>query len=195
MNYLLASLPPTWARELPRNLLHLESVLERFTYFEGVQSLVQSLAGFLQSVASRQRNRKINDRREDIEQALGFQLPVFAASIQASLEPGWTRDPECRLPLCEQLWLDPERAGLPIREHPESPEWTQQDLEFNAAYEFGDWPDQVAGRFANWVNAQLREAGLTAVGDAEYKHWAKQAIVDAAWPVSLQRRAPPGGQT
>lgn len=187
MNYLLASLPPTWTRESPQNLLRLESVLERFTYFEGVRPLLRTLADFLRSDPDR--NKETRDRREAIEQALGLQLPVFAASIQARLEPGWTRDPDCRLPLCEQLWLDPERIELPPREAHE-----QEDQGFKAAYDRGDWLDEVAGRFANWVNAQLREAGLTAVGDAEYRHWARQAMVDAAWPVPLQRRAPPGGQ-
>lgn len=187
VNYLLASLPPAWTRESPQNLLRLESVLERFTYFEGVRPLVRTLADFLRSDPDR--NKETRDRREAIEQALGFQLPVFATSIQARLEPGWTRDPDCCLPLCEQLWLDPERIELPPREG-----YEQDDEDFIVAYHRGDWQDEVAARFANWVNAQLREAGLTAVGDAEYKHWAKQAIIDAAWPVQLQRRVPAGGQ-
>ncbi|MCD9004942.1 type I-F CRISPR-associated protein Csy1 [Luteimonas sp. XNQY3] len=188
VNYLLASLPPTWTGESPQNLLHLESVLEKFTYFEGVRPLVRTLADFLQSDPDR--NKETRDRREAIEQALGSQLPVFAASIHARLEPGWTRDPDCHLPLCEQLWLDPERIELPPREAHE-----QEDQDFKAAYDRGDWLDEVAGRFVNWVNSQLREAGMTAVGDAEYKHWARQAIVDAAWPVPMQRRAPVGGQS
>lgn len=195
VNYLLASLPPRWTQENPRSLFNLASVIEeRFAYFDGVRPLVRTLVEFLRSVAGRQRNKDIVDRREAIEQAIGLQLPVFAASIQGRLEPGWTRDPDIRLPLYEQLWLDPERTELAVRIDSEHPEWEQQDREFNAAYDFGDWPDQVAGRFAQWLNAQLREAGLVAVGDAEYGHWARQAIVDAAWPVPLQRRAPVGGE-
>ncbi len=187
VNYLLASLPPTWTRERARSLLSLDSALERFAYFEGVRPLVKTLADYL--LSNPDKNRETRDKREAIEQALSFQLPSFAASIHARFEPGWTRDPDCHLPLCEQLWLDPERIELPLREGHE-----QEDEDFIAAYHRGDWPDEVAGRFANWVNAQLHEAGLSTVGDAEYKHWAKQAIVDAAWPVPLQRRAPAGGQ-
>ncbi|KAF1687310.1 type I-F CRISPR-associated protein Csy1 [Pseudoxanthomonas broegbernensis] len=187
INYLLASLPPTWTRESSRSLLRLETALEIFSYFEGVRPLVRTLSSFLMSDPDR--NTDTRDKREAIEQALALQLPVFAASIQARLEPGWTRDPDCRLPLCEQLWLDPERTELPAREGHE-----QEDEDFNAAYARGNWSDEVAGRFANWVNAELREAGLTTVGDAEYTHWARQAIVEAAWPVPMQRRAPAGGQ-
>lgn len=188
INYLLASLPPPrWNQDRFRNLLALDSALDRFAYFTGVRPLVKTLIDFL--LSNPDRNMQTRDRREAIEQALGLQLPVFAASIQAGSEPGWSRDPDCRLPLCEQLWLDPERTELPPREGHE-----QEDADFKAAYERGDWPDEVAGRFANWVNAQLREAGLPTVDDAEHKHWARQAIVDAAWPVPLQRRAPKGGE-
>jgi CRISPR-associated protein Csy1 len=191
INYMLASLPPKWTRESPQNLFRLKSVLEKFAYFEGVRPLVRTLADFLNSDPVP--NMETRERREAIEQALGLQLPVFAASIQARLDPGWTRDPACDLPLCEQLWLDSERVELPVRDDPDHPEWKQDDEAFIAAYALGNWLDEVAGRFANWVNAQLHDAGLSVVGDAEYKHWARQAIVDAAWPVPLQRHAPVGG--
>jgi CRISPR-associated protein Csy1 len=186
INYLLASLPPPrWDQDRFRQLLNIETALDRFAHFKGVRFLVKTLADFLSS--NPDGNMETRNKREAIEQALGFQLPVFAASIQASSEPGWTRSPDCHLPLCEQLWLDPERIELPPRQEHE-----QEDRDFEVAYHHGDWPDQVAARFANWVNEQLREAGLTTVGDAEYRHWARQAIVDAAWPVPMQRRAPEG---
>lgn len=186
INYLLASLPPPrWNQDRFRQLLNVETALDRFAHFKGVRFLVSTLADFLLSNPAPTIDTR--NRRGAIEQALGFQLPVFAASIQANSEPGWTRNPDCTLPLCEQLWLDPERIELPPRAGHE-----QEDDDFIAAYHRGDWQDEVAGRFANWVNAQLREAGLTTVGDAEYKHWAGQAIVDAAWPVPMRRRAPAG---
>lgn len=188
INYLLASLPPPkWDQDRFRQLLNVETALDRFAHFKGVRFLMKTLADFL--LSNPDRNMDTRDRREAIEQALGFQLPVFAASIQARSEPGWTRNPDCNLPLCEQLWLDPERIELPLREGHE-----QADEDFITAYHRGDWLDEVATRFANWVNAQLREAGLVSVGDAEYKHWARQAIIEAAWPAPLQRRAPAGGE-
>ena len=60
------------------------------------------------------------------------------------------------------------------------------------SYAFGDWPDLVASGFAGWMNAQLHKAKISAVGDAEYKHWARQAILDVVWPIPQQRRAAGG---
>lgn len=185
VNYLLASLPPQWDREHPRNFLNQDSAFDRFAHFDGTRGLMKALSDFLHTDPDKRMETR--QTREAFEQALGAHLVNFAASIWAQAEPGWTRDSACRLPQCEQLWLDPERVDLPVREVQRA-----DDEAFNAAYAFRAWPDEVAGRFANWVNKRLRDGGLTTLGDAEYKHWAKQAIVDAAWPVSLQRRA--GGQ-
>lgn len=182
VNYLLASLPPRWNREERPKLLNLASAFARFEWFAGVRPLVRSLAKLLLSDPAS--NAETRERREMIEQALGAQLVLYAASIHGDLEPGWSAAPECELPLEERLWLDPERSQLPPRQG-----FEQDDDAFKSAYDGGEWPDQIASRFANWTNEQLREAGVVEVGDAEFKHWARQAIVDAAWPVPLQRRA------
>lgn len=185
VNYLLASLPPRWRDERRFKLLGTDSALDRFAGFDEVRPLMKRLADFL--LTDPPKTLETRQTREALEQVLGQLLAVFGAAMQAQMEPGWTRDSDCRLPRCEQLWLDPERTELPLREG-----YEQEDDDFNAAYAWGDWPDEVAGSFANWVNERLRAAGLTAVGDAEYKHWAKQAIVEAAWPVPMQRRAAGG---
>jgi CRISPR-associated protein Csy1 len=187
VNYLLASLPPRWRDDNTPKLLAVDSALERFAAFEEVRPLVKQLADFL--LTDPPKTVETRQKRETMERALGQLLAVFGISAQAQMTPGWTRDNDCRLPLCEQLWLDQERIELPPREDAQG---HQQDADFIAAYEWGDWPDEVAGRFANWLNKRLRDAGLTTVGDAEYKHWAKQAIIDAAWPVPMQRRAAGG---
>lgn len=184
VNYLLASLPPKWDQENRPAVLGVDSAMKRFAHFEGVAELVDKLAKFL--LSNPDRNAETRDRREVIEQALGLQLPIFAASVFARMEPGWTRDERCALPLCEQLWLDPERTQLEPRITPGE---KQKDEEFQSAWEWGDWPDEVAGRFANWLNEQLRGKGVPALGDAEFKHWGKQAIIEADWPVPVQRRA------
>lgn len=190
LNYLLASLPPRWKQEELHNLLHIDSALDRFNWFLGVRPLMNELSRFLESDPPN--NMETRVKREGIEQAIGAYLPIFAEAVHAAQEPGWTQNPHCKLPLCEKLWLDPKRLDLPPRTDNEQNE--KEDEAFEAAYNWGDWQDEVAGRFANWVNKQLHDAGLTTVGDAEYKHWAKQAIVEAAWPVPMQRRAPTGGQ-
>lgn len=186
VNYLLSSLPPHWNAQDRIKVLKANSVLEGFLWFEDVREQVKELSRFL--LSEPEPNQETRETRKILEQALGEALAIFGESIRLSQEPGWTRHPDCRLPLHEKLWLDPERAELPLRETHE-----HDDADFNAALTWGDWPDQVASSFANWLNTQLHRAGLKTVGDAEYKHWAKQALVEADWPVSLQRRAVRGG--
>lgn len=191
INYLLASLPPKWRLQQPHKLFSTASAMDRLAYFKGARAQVAWLADFL--LGNPPANDKTRFTRKRMEQELGAQLALFAAEVREQFEPGWTRNADCKLPLCEKLWLDPERAELPIRDDPDHSEYADEDRAFNASYTLGDWPDEVAGRFANWVNDRLHKAGLTTVGDAEYKHWARQAIVDAAWPIPLQRCTPVGG--
>jgi CRISPR-associated protein Csy1 len=172
LNYLLASLPPTWGRDRPRQFLFIDSALTRFRGFEGVNELLDALLELLKSNPSPTMETRI--KRERIERALGESLAAFGLASCELFQPGWTRDSNCRLPLCEQIWLDPERTELPPR-----PDHLDADLAFNEAFEWKDWPDEVAHRFGNWLNAILLEQGLP-VGDAEHAHWAKQAIVDAS---------------
>ena len=181
VNYLLASGPPGWAQNRPRHLLFIDSALPRFARYEGVRELLDALVDLLKPNPSA--NDDTRKKRRAIEQALGESLAAFGASIHAGLEPGWTRDQDCRLPECEQLWLDPLRAELPVH-----PQHKEADQAFKQAYEWKDWPDQVAHRFGNWLNDVLRIHDLP-VGDAEHAHWARQALIELGWPAPRQRRA------
>ncbi len=185
VNYLLASLPPQWDAEQPRKLLNLDSAMERLNWLPAVRDTVKQLADFL--LSDPPSTEPTRSKRLALAKELGAQLAIYAAETQARFNPGWTRDATCILPLHQQIWLDPERVELEPRTEPEL---AAEDEVFVAAWEFGDWPDQVAADFANWLNARLRAAGLVGVGDVEYRHWAHQAIVDAQWPVPVQRHAP-----
>lgn len=187
VNYLLASLPPVWNHSKKIRLLNVDSAWKAFYGFGEVRQQIQALTDFLRSVADQEGNKPIRDQRKILEQELGQQLAVFAAYVADTQEPGWTRDTACHLPLCEQLWLDAERTELPLREDHED-----EDEAFNAAYSRGDWADEVASRFAGWLNTYLRDAGITSVGDAEYRHWARQAMMDVDSPITMQRRAAGG---
>lgn len=189
INYLLSSLPPAWDSNQPRQLQGLSSAMERLTLVPDVRKTADELAAFL--LSDPPPTIKTRRRRGELARELGMQLAIFAAQAQVVSPPGWTRQNSCTLPLHQQVWLDPERVHLGLREEPEL---AAEDQAFIDAWEWGDWPDQVAGDFANWLNQRLRSAGLSTVGDAEYRHWARQAIVDATWPVPLQRRAMQGGQ-
>lgn len=174
INYLLASLPPLWHSGGHIKLLNVDSVLEGFQWFEDVRDVLKALVDFL--LEGPEPNEKTRQKRAAFEQDLVHRLAMFGESIRLTQEPGWTRNPDCRLPLCEQLWLDPERTQLPLRD-----KYYDEDADFNAAYGWGDWPDQVASRFGNWLNARLHKSGLKTVGDAEYRHWARLALRDMDW--------------
>jgi CRISPR-associated protein Csy1 len=184
-NYLLSSLPPSWKQQ-PQRWLNIASVLPLFQRYEGVPALVKALLALLAPLDKKVKPvMETKIACEKIEQALGEALAAYGLSIRASQPPGWTRDASCRLELCEKLWLDPERASLPDRVEHEA-----EDQAFRQQLEWKDWPDQVAHRFGDWLNDILRDNKLP-VGETEQAHWAKQAIVDAEWPTTMQRRALP----
>lgn len=192
VNYLLSSLPPpTWTPS-GTHLLKQQTVFVSLIWFGGMRELVKKLTEFLDTDPDQ--NKPTRDRVDALVQAIGQELAMFGATARGRYLPGWTRDPDCKLPRCEQLWLDPERTELPVRRDADHPEWTEDDLAFNEQYAFGNWPDQVAERFGNWLNSRLRDAGLVTVNLPERNHWAKQAIIDVAWPIPLQRRAQGGAE-
>lgn len=171
VNYLLASLPPLWKQQHPGSALHLDSAFTRLRRFEDVDELVEALCTLLQADSPPTMHTRL--RREHIERALGRALAAFGLSFRASLPAGWSRDNQCRLALCEQLWLDPQRAQLPPRE-----EYMEADQAFTAAFARQAWAEEVAHRFGNWLNGILLQRGLP-VGDTEQAHWARQAVIEA----------------
>ena len=194
LNYLLPSLPPPAWKPVGVKLLKRDTVFDQgLLRFGSMRELVHSLADFLK--AHPDPVMETRERRDAIGQAIADELAMFGAAMRATHEPGWSRDAECRLADCEQLWLDPGRRDLPIRQDPQHPEWTEQDEAFRRDYDWGDWPDQLAARFGRWLNDQLRQRSdvLVALNEAEMRHWARQPVLDVAWPVPLQRRAAEGG--
>lgn len=189
VNYLLPSLPPPAWRQRATHLLKRDTALDEFLWFEDVRKRVRALADYLHSVQDQPSTEKIRKERDKQVHEVAEQFALFGATVRSRYPAGWTRDESCRLPGCERLWLDPERAELPHREDPAHPEWRAEDEAFKADYDWGDWPDQVATRFGNWLNARLRERDLPLLAEAEMRHWAGKAILDVAWPIPLQRRA------
>jgi CRISPR-associated protein Csy1 len=183
VNYLLASLPPSWSQQVARPLLNLNSAMGHFARYEGVSELVRALCRLLER--NPEPTMETRQKRERIEQALGESLAAFGLEMQQRFVPGWTRDAHCVLSSCQKLWLDPKRAELPPRE-----DHREEDEAFAHDFTWKDWFDQVAGEFANWLIHLLRQRDLP-VGDVECAHWAKQAIVEVTdWPAPMQRRLP-----
>ncbi|MCV4282798.1 type I-F CRISPR-associated protein Csy1 [Pseudomonas capsici] len=171
VNYLLASIPPNWKRDRQPDFLNIETAFDRFRYFAGVPEQIEALCTLLKKDTPR--ILPTHDARKSIEKELNLSLAAFGLTSREQLEPGWSRHPDCDLPLCEQLWLDPGRIALPLRD-----DHLDEDQAFIAAFKRNDWPDQVAQRFGQWLNAILRNTGLP-VGDVEQRHWTKQAIIEA----------------
>ncbi|PJK08332.1 type I-F CRISPR-associated protein Csy1 [Lysobacteraceae bacterium NML95-0200] len=186
-NYLLASFPPIWNGYRPRSFLNLDTAFMRLLHFQDMQQQLEALARHLGTY--KQRRMQQDQKRRAMEQRLGSILAAFAVTVRDSYPPGWTRDAACRLPLCEQLWLDPERARLPNRDQAQDPDGYAADEIFKAAWQRQDWPDEIAERFAQWLNQWLRDNGF-AVGSVELRHFARQALVDTDWPNPIRRDLP-----
>lgn len=188
INYLLASLPPRWKQDPPRQFLHVSSAIPRIRFAEGMRELLDAYVAHIKSYE--QRRMEEDDRRRSLETQLGVMLAVYGVTTAQLFEPGWTRAPECELELCERLWLDPGRAELPPRDVYADPAGHADDLEFEQEFKRQDWPDQIAERFAEWVNGWLRKQNLP-VGDVELRHFARQAFIDSVdWPNPLRRDLP-----
>lgn len=188
INYLLASLPPEWRQDRPRNFLFVDSAVPRILYYENTAKLVDGYIKHLKSYD--QRRMEQTKTRERMERRLGVTLAAFGAATTQLFDAGWTRDADCQLPLCEQLWLDPGRADLDSRDENDDLNGHLDDEAFKRAYEAQDWPDEIASRFAEWLNAQLRKHDLP-VGDVELRHFARQAVIDAVeWANPIRRDLP-----
>ena len=191
-NDLLASLPPRAWNSSSLRVLESDSAFAAFPYFGNAREQVKALGEFLTSDPDS--TMETRQRRESLERELCLELAAFGAAVRNQQGSGWTRDARCQLPRHQQLWMDPERALLEVRVSSEHPEWQADDEAFIRDFHRGDWADQVAGDFGLWLNAQLRQHDdkLKALGETEMRHFAREAVIEAAWPMPMQRRAPAG---
>ncbi|MDG9881967.1 type I-F CRISPR-associated protein Csy1 [Pseudomonas sp. GD04058] len=166
VNYLLASLPPSWGRGSRNPLLSIDSVFDNFRQFDGVNRQVTALCKLLED--DPEQSFETRQQRERIEQALGRSLAAFGQGIQNQYPAGWTTEATCNLPLSEQLWLDPERASLSPREGHE-----EADQNFITAFGQQTWPGDIAKRFGIWLNDILKKAGLP-VSSVEHAQWTRK---------------------
>lgn len=150
-NYLLASLPPKWKSQGIKPPLRTESVFKRFGRRREVRWLASDLLRFLQAQPSA--NRDTRDRVDSYIAALIDELVLFTSEFRV-LEPGWSADVNCRLPIEQQLWLDAGRAD--------------DDEAFARQREQEDWVEPIRATFARWLNGWLKPLGT---GDDEHQEW------------------------
>lgn len=150
-NYLLASLPPKWKSQGIKPPLYTGSVFKRFGRRREARWLASDLLRFLQ--AQPPANLDTRDRVDSYLAALVDELVLFSSEFRV-LEPGWSADVNCRLPLEQQLWLDAGRAD--------------DDEAFARLREQEDWVELICATFARWLNGWLKPLGT---GDNEHHEW------------------------
>lgn len=153
--WLLPSCPPAWQSEAIVPPRYVESVFDRFGRLRPVRERLDELGRFLAGVRD-WNNRRIRVGRARRVEAIIDELIQYTAAIRA-LPPGWSADPDCRLPPSQRFWLDPGR----------------DDPEFQKARAAADWPRLVAEAFGVWLNSHLRRHRLP-VGDAELWAWRRE---------------------
>jgi CRISPR-associated protein Csy1 len=145
-NYLLASLPPVWQVRDLAPLLHSDSLFKRFERQEGVWQALKALRDYLE--ANPPKTMDTRDTRDELAFELIAHFVLFGAAFR-TLPEGWSADSECRLHASEKVWVD---AGAAV-ERP------------------SDWTDQLARRYANWLNGQLSSKQRLHMGDPQHQHW------------------------
>jgi CRISPR-associated protein Csy1 len=145
-NYLLASLPPVWQVRDLAPLLNSDTLFKRFERQEGVWQALKSLRDYLE--ANPPKTMDTRDTRDELAFELIAHFVLFGAAFR-TLPEGWSADSECRLHASEKVWVD---AGAAV-ERP------------------SDWTDQLARRYANWLNGQLSSKQRLHMGDPQHQHW------------------------
>ena len=175
-NYLLSSLPPRWEPKKSRLPVHAESVFDGvFSGRKGVRHTVQELRRFLEGDSAS--NKETRDIVEELVERLIDAVVIMAGEIQNTLAPGWSCHEDYEnLSRAEQLWLDPLRAEI-AEEEQFAQEWLAMD-----------WPEAIAKRFGQWLNASLE--GNYIFGDEAQRQWKKWLLVDEradGWAQKLHR--------
>lgn len=187
----LIALPPkNMTAPYCERLMKRETILPALGTFCDMPLLLRRMAAFiakdLPATAATRRQREL------IEDGLERAIIGFAISIQNLMPDGWTRHPDCTLPLWQCIWLDPGRLNRADTDvchgtDPVTPEDT--DVELMAIT--GEWQQVLADQLAEWIEQYLVAGGVDA-GD-NTAHWSrrfKKALECSPWKKSTQ---PKGG--
>lgn len=164
-NFLLASLPPNWHSQDIAPLLRTNTLFNRFSRRSEVRYALKMLILFLANNSPKTMNTR--DTRDELADVLIDEFLLFGAALR-ELTPGWSDNPECRLPDCEKVWLDSGAFAAP-------------------ASRPGNWLDELTGRYANWLNAQLGVSAALKMGDSEHTHWRRdlgEALAAYEWELN-----------
>lgn len=153
--WLLPAIPPLWRQIGVRPPTRVSSFFNKKSLPQALYQMAYDLGTFLGAVKDK---NNIDIRLEAGRRISNIidELIQHSRSIQL-LPAGWSANSECDLPDTERYWLDP---------------WFD-DRGFQQQRDSTDWQHDIAERFGNWLNAQLRRRKLP-VGDAEFRQWRRE---------------------
>jgi CRISPR-associated protein Csy1 len=147
--FLLHTAPPVWRKKItiPTQNIFIGE------YNKRAKSTAWHMQRHLLQVLDKESNRLIRQKRADYVNNLIEILFAYVAQIhQLETPPGWSM--QTKLSEAQKVWLDPYCEAL------------------QSIRSTGQWQQQIAEEFAQWLNNKLQHKQLT-VGDVEYYEWAK----------------------
>ena len=154
-NWLLPSLPPTWHANDLKPPTTVATVFDKWLFQRRpIRELTRSLREFLKKSGD-YTNINIRQQRADLVARIVDEVFLFSFEL-LELPAGWSAAAGCQQDRSEALWLDPYRRF--------------SDDHFKKEYEWKDWPDEIARRFGNWLNAVI-STDRTPMGEAEALQW------------------------
>lgn len=158
-SYLFNCSPPQWRSQDKPPLKHDTIFRNRGELYTRTRDQLSAMRKFLLSVKDVDNNRGIrNQRRRYLDQLIDT-LFGYVVTVQNQYPAGWSVDSCLKRHL--QLWLDPQRGS--------------QDSAFLREREMGDWQQDVAHEFGQWLNDRLRHDKLI-FGEVERREWSTAAL-------------------
>jgi CRISPR-associated protein Csy1 len=159
VGYLLPSLPPQWTAQGIRPPAAVTTIFSGWLqrHSTELRRLVREMKQYLEGLPSDRERSTVDmrERRAAYVDAIVDEVLFVTAQVQV-LPAGWSAEPGCQLDPAECCWLDPLRA--------------ESDEGFAALCRRGTWMEEVAHRFANWLNGLLYSEKLP-MADAEHHEW------------------------
>ncbi len=159
-NYLLPSLPPIFSTRRNYRLTKTQTTL----FMPHLSQCCDSGLKQLYEVFKAPKNVvKVRKGRKDALDFIIAGIFAWAEDIQYNNPPGWSKDYQLAWP--EKYWLDRLRATL------------EGEEEFAKNRAIDDWHQDIAERFARWLNQRLQYKfpKLTSdLGDNEYPEWQRE---------------------
>ncbi|WP_421380795.1 type I-F CRISPR-associated protein Csy1 (plasmid) [Paraburkholderia sp. DD10] len=157
LNHLLPSLPPMWRSGSVKPPLRHQSVFEN----DGAIGVLHEVQDLRKRLARNESN--IHGRSVDTVEDIVANVLDLVAQIRA-LPAGWSTADECSLDAVERRWLDPGAVAEP---------GDAVSADSNGAPRTPpDWRDEIARRFANWLNA-IVGTDRTSIGNRKQGEWNK----------------------